>query len=82
MTLSSFKIWKFIVSASLIKSVSCLPACAFGHVRLSVTLWTLAWQATLSMEFPRQEYWNGLPFPTPRDLPDAGTEWHFLYLLH
>ena len=26
------------------------------------------------MEFPRQEYWNGLPFPTPGDLPDPGTE--------
>ena len=29
-------------------------------------------QAPLSVEFPRQEYWNGLPFPTPRDLPDPG----------
>ena len=31
-------------------------------------------QASLSMEFPRQEYWSGLPFPTPGDLPDPGIE--------
>ena len=34
--------------------------------------WTLAHQALLSMEFFRQEYWSGLPFPSPRDLPDPG----------
>ena len=34
--------------------------------------WTVAHQAPLSMEFSRQEYWNGLPFPTPGDLPDPG----------
>ena len=31
-------------------------------------------QASLSMKFPRQEYWSGLPFPTPGDLPDPGIE--------
>ena len=36
------------------------------------TPWTVACQAPLSMEFPRQEYWNGLPFPFPGDLPDPG----------
>ena len=35
-----------------------------------VTLWTVALQAALSMEFSRQEYWRGLPFPSPGDLPD------------
>ena len=35
---------------------------------------TLAGQAHLSMEFPRQEYWSGLTFPTPGDLPDPGIE--------
>ena len=35
----------------------------------SVTPWTVARQAPLSMRFPRQEYWNGLPFPSPGDLP-------------
>ena len=34
----------------------------------------IAYQAPLSMEFSRQEYWSGLPFPTPRDLSDAGIE--------
>ena len=36
------------------------------------TLWTVACQAPLSMGFPRQEYWSGLPFPSPGHLPDPG----------
>ena len=43
--------------------------------KLSPTLatpWTVACQAPLSMRFSRQEYWSGLPFPSPRDLPDPG----------
>ena len=40
----------------------------------SVTPWTIACQAPLSMEFSRQEYWSGLPFPSPGDLPDPGIE--------
>ena len=36
--------------------------------------WTVACQALLSMGFPRQEYWNGLPFPFPGDPPDPGIE--------
>ena len=39
-----------------------------------VTLWTAACQAPLSMGFPRQEYWGGLPFPSAGDLPDPRTE--------
>ena len=39
---------------------------------LFVTPWTVTHQALLSVGFPRQEYWSGLPFPTPRDLPNAG----------
>ena len=42
----------------------------FSLVRLFVTLWTIAHQAPVSMEFSRQEYWSGLPFPSPGDLPD------------
>ena len=41
-------------------------------VWLFATLWTVACQTLLSMEFPRQEYWNGLPFPSLGDLPDPG----------
>ena len=37
---------------------------------LFVTPWTIACQGPLSLKFPRQEYWNGLPFPSPRDLPN------------
>ena len=39
-----------------------------------VTPWIVAHQAPLSMEFSRQEYWSGLPFSSPRDLPDPGIE--------
>ena len=39
-----------------------------------MTPWTAACQAPLSMIFPKQEYWNGLPFPSPEDLPDPGIE--------
>ena len=55
--------------------VSC--ACVlshFTHVRLFVTLWTVACQAPLSMGFSRQEYWSELPCPPPKDLPDPGIE--------
>ena len=49
-----------------VKSLSC--------VRLFATPWTvaLAYQAPPSMEFSRQEYWSGLPFPSPGDLPNPG----------
>ena len=48
--------------------------CRFSHVLLFVTLWIVARQAPLSMGFSRQEYWSGLPFPSPGDLPDPGIE--------
>ena len=41
---------------------------------MSATPWTIAYQAPLSMGFFRQEYWSGLPFPSPGDLPDPGIE--------
>ena len=44
--------------------------CALSHVQLFATPWTVAHLAALSMEFPRQEYWSGLPFPPPGDLPN------------
>ena len=44
----------------------------FSRVRLFTTLWTVAHQAPLSMGFSRQEYWSGLPWPPPGDLPDTG----------
>ena len=44
------------------------------HVQLFTTLWIVACQAALSMEFSRQEYWSGLPFPSPWGLPNPETE--------
>ena len=49
-----------------------LHAQLFSHVWLFVTLWTVPHQAPLSMGFSRQEYWSGLPFPFPGDLPNPG----------
>ena len=49
-----------------VKSLSC--------VRLFATPWTVAYQPLPSMGFSRQEYWSGLPFPSPGDLPDPGIE--------
>ena len=43
-----------------------------SRVRLFATPWTVAYQAPLSMGFSRQEYWSGVPFPSPGDLPNPG----------
>ena len=53
----------------------------FSHVLLFVTPWTIGCQTPLSMGFSRQEYWGGLPFPPPGDLPDPGIELHLLHIL-
>ena len=45
-----------------------------SRVRLFATSWTVACQAPPSMEFSRQQYWSGLPFPSPGYLPDPGIE--------
>ena len=50
-------------------------ACVLSHfscIQLFATLWTIACHIPRSMGFPRQEYWSGLPFPSPADLPDPG----------
>ena len=46
--------------------------CVLSHVRLFATLGTVAHQAPLSLGFSWQEYWSGLSFPPPGDLPDPG----------
>ena len=48
--------------------------CPFSHAPLFATPWTVAHQAPPSVGFSRQEYWSGLPFPPPGDLPDPGSE--------
>ena len=47
---------------------------SLSRVRLFATPWTVAYQAPPSTGFSRQEYWSGLPFPSPGDLPDPGIE--------
>ena len=47
---------------------------SLSHVQLFADLWTVAYQAPPSMGFSRQEYWSGLPFPSPGDLPNPGME--------
>ena len=51
----------------------CMLSC-FSRVKLFATAWTVAYQAPLSVGFSRQEYWSGLPCPSPGDFPDPGTE--------
>ena len=53
--------------------------CVLRHVWLFTTPWTVAWWAPMSMGFLRQEYWSGLPFSAPGDLPNPGLN---LRLLH
>ena len=62
---------------------------SLSHIQLYATPWTVAFQAPLSMGFPRQEYRSGLPFPSPGDLPNPGIEpvllhcrWILLSLSH
>jgi len=47
---------------------------SLSHVQLLATPWIAADEAPLSMGFSRQEYWSGLPFPSPGNLPDPGIE--------
>ena len=49
-----------------------MNVCMFSHVRLFATFWTVAHQAPLSMGLSGQEYWSGLPFSPPGDLPNRG----------
>ena len=51
-----------------------MHASHFSHVQLFATPWTITHQAPLSMEFSRQEYWSGLPWPSPGDPSDPETE--------
>ena len=60
----------------------CVCVCLLSCVLFFATSWTIARQAPLSKEFSRQEYWSGLPFPTPGDLPDLGIKPSLMHLLH
>ena len=54
--------------------IRCVCVQSLSHVLLFATPWTVACQASLTMEFPRQEYWSGLPFRSPGGLPNPGIE--------
>ena len=56
--------------------------CVLSHVQLFATPWTTGLQAPLSMKFSRQEYWSGMPFPSPGSLPNPETEPTSFCLLH
>ena len=74
-----------LVKISEAKSSKKLYFTSWGEVKslsLFATPWTVANQAPPSIEFSRQEYWSGLPCPSPGDLPDPGIEPRVLHLLH
>ena len=52
----------------------CVCVCVFSHVQLFAAPWTIACQAPPPMEFSRQDYWSGMPFPTAGDLLDSGIQ--------
>ena len=68
----------FIIWEKNWKSLTMNPVVGYGLVAKScptlATPWTVAFQAALSMGFYRQEYWSGLPFPSPGDHPNSGIE--------
>ena len=64
-------VWSFLLAFVHAKLLS--------HVQLFVTPWTVTHQAPLSTGFPRQEYWSGLPFPSPGDLSNPRVEPGLLY---
>ena len=68
--------WNLVLNEFSIQvmGVPCVGVCVLSHVWLFVTPWTVAHQAPLLQGFPNQDYWSGLPFPPPGDLPDPGLE--------
>ena len=66
-------IWCLLFSCSFFRTHAYVLS-HFSHVRLFAIPWTVASLAPLSMDFSRQEYWNGLPFSSPGDIPNPGIE--------
>ena len=63
-----------VLSESYLNHIMKVKVKSLSRVRLFATRWTVAYQAPPSMGFSRQEYWSGLPFPSPGDLPNPGIE--------
>ena len=61
-----------VINICVDQKKTCVYVCVLNRVQLFSTSWTVALQAPLSMGFSRQEYWSGLPFPSPKDLSDPG----------
>ena len=75
--------WHFLSLFSFVPQNPCVHVLSrFSCVQFSVTPWTVAHQATLSMGFPRQEYWSEWPFPPPGDLPNPISNLRLFCLLH
>ena len=68
--------------AIILQLKMCMYVLVTSHVWLFATPWTVAYQASLSMGFSRQEHWNGLPFLSPGDLPNPGIKHESLYIRH
>ena len=66
--------WKTVLDKFLHGGVTIGSEWVLSHVQLFATPQTVAHQAPISMEFSRQEYWSGLPFPSPGDLSNPGIE--------
>ena len=66
-------------SSSIVHFSSCPQFLPASESQLFVIPWTVVYQASLSMGFSRQEYWSGLPFPSPGDLPDTGIKQGLLH---
>ena len=76
LVLSTIQITCFVIKVS-VKAMDThreSEAKSLSRVQLFATPWTVGHQAPPSMGFPRQEYWNGVPFPSPGDIPDPGIE--------
>ena len=72
--LCSFHVLAIVNSAAMNIGEVKVKVKSLSRVRLFATLWTVAFQAFPSMGFSKQEYWSGLPFPSPGDLPNRGIE--------
>ena len=64
----------YVCSVYIVRLLLTLCVRVLSYVGLFATPWTVARQAPVSIEFYRQEYWGGFPFPTPGDIPHSGTE--------
>ena len=70
-----FLLFTFVSSGSTVPDAGVkVKVKLLSHVQLFATPWTVAYQALRSMGFSSQEYWSGLPFPSPGDLPNPGIE--------